>query len=1070
LDTTALGAPGTRARDRRRASVQDVTVLLFTHPGGPVAVQTLDALADQTRRPDRVVLTGLPAQDDEVAEVREHPLLATSGTELVVREPLTGPEEDEPPLARVVADATAELPVSADSWVWLLHDDSLPEPDALEHLVEATRRSSRVAVVGPKLVWADDPRRLLALGQSATRGGRPADTALPGQIDQGQFDERSDVLGVPLAGMLVRTEVLQELRGLEPAFGDGVEGLDLSWRSHLAGHRVVVAPAAVVRQGTNGLGTPCPLRSRRRLRQAALARDAWWIAPWRALGILLTSLLAGIGLLLVKRPREAGAEFADVSAVLAPWRGWGARWRFRSRRRVRRRDLHGLFAPATIGLRGTTDVVQDALTPGSAGARTNSGARETGPVDEDARSLDSPRPDHRRRWSWPLTVAVGLGTVAAVVRWRELWPGLTGRGYGVHGGDLSVVAADATGVWHAWWDGWRGAGLGQAVVAEPWLLPAAAATWLVEQLPWVDPGRSPAAVATTWLLFAVLPASVLSGYLASRAVLVSRPVRAVVGLVWAGLPPLTWAVADGRPGPAAAHVLMPLVAAGFLVSAGRGEGARRTAAAFATVLALVLLGMVTPALLLLSTGAGLLVLVLGPGWGRLRGLVLALLPWALLGPWVLVAWQDPRLLLGGPGATTTQGRVDPWQTLLLHPGGPQSPALWWTAPLLLLAVLGVLRTGSRGRRAALLVLGALIGLAAALAAPLARLGTVPTGHSDAGAVVTTWPGVFLSLAGACLLLAGGAAVDRVSDAGASRLGWRRPLVGVLGGVTAVAGLAVLVSSSWAGTGAALAVAGAPYPAVVAEQAGSGEAVRIIELVPAGEGLTYRLVGQEPDPWLRDRARELSPVTTSVAGDGRTHLDRTVGALVGRSLPRDVDGTDRAVHDGLHELAVGYVGLRAPDPQDPLVEVLDAVPGLTRLGTSQDVVLWRVTAAGAPDGLVSPSRVRLLDTAGQPLRTVPVTGPHASLAHTLDPPPADALLEVSAGAGWSEHAVVRLDGVAADPQQDRWPPRYAVPDGTRSVSVENPPAHPTWHLVTAVAAGLTAFLALPLGAGRRRRNQ
>ncbi|CAN5807495.1 hypothetical protein BH24ACT8_BH24ACT8_04380 [soil metagenome] len=146
-----------------------MTVLLFTHPGGPVAVQTLDALADQTRRPDRVVLTGLPAQDDEVAEVREHPLLATSGTELVVREPLTDPEEDEPPLARVVADATAELPVSADSWVWLLHDDSLPEPDALEHLVEATRRSSRVAVVGPKLVWADDPRRLLALGQSATR-------------------------------------------------------------------------------------------------------------------------------------------------------------------------------------------------------------------------------------------------------------------------------------------------------------------------------------------------------------------------------------------------------------------------------------------------------------------------------------------------------------------------------------------------------------------------------------------------------------------------------------------------------------------------------------------------------------------------------------------------------------------------------------------------------------------------------------------------------------------------------------------------------------------------------------
>lgn len=1069
------GPPAPRARDHRRAPVEAVTVVILTRPGGPVVSLLLDALAQQSRRPDGIVLTGLRPDDAEVVQAREHPLLA-AGMPLTVRGPLSHHPGRGPALGQVVADALTVLPAGAGDWAWLLYDDSHPEPSALEHLIEATRRTSGVGVVGPKLVELDDPRRLIAIGQTLSRGGRPADTALTGQIDQGQYDQRSDVLGVPVAGMFVRTEVLGGLGGFDPAFGDGVEGLDLSWRSHLAGHRVVVAPRAVLRQGRDGLGTVSPWRTRRRTRQVALARGSWWMSPLRACGILVTSLLAGLGLLLVKRPGAAAAELADLTAVLAPWRGWGARWRFRRHQRVGRRHLRGLFESSRGAWRGTTDLVHDALTPRAA-QRESRGAVETGPVADEVQSLDR-GPDGRAWWSWPLAAAVGLGLLAATVRWRELWPGLSGSSVGVAGGELSTPATGSAGLWHSWWDGWHGPGLGSAAPDEPWLLPMAGATWLVERLPWVSSTADPAALAATWWLFAAVPASVLTGYVAARVVLPSRGGRVLVGLVWAGLPPLSVAVSTGRLGPTVAHVLVPLVVAGFVVSAGRGEAARRTAATFATVLALGLTALFVPGLLLVSSVAGLLLLLLAPGWGRLRGLVLAVCPWLLLGPWLDTAWQDPRLLLGGAGATTTQGRVEAWQTLLLHPGGSPSPALWWTIPILALAVLASTRAGARGARASLALVGAVLGLAAALAASRVAVGTVPQGYSEAGALVTTWPGTYLSLAGACLLLAAAAGADRGGRAGRWAT-WRRPLLAVVAAVAAVSGTAILAWSTWTGTGPALQVAQPAHPAVVTEQAGGPEAIRLLELQPQADLVRYQLIGAEPGSWVRDRAREISPVTSAAPGPGEAQLEAVTRLLLGHQEVADPDeaagegtaetapGEPTTVQERLHDLAIGYVGLRVP-VEHALADELDAVPGLTRLGGSTELLMWRVAALGEGEDLHPPARVRVLDAEGSPLSAVPVTGPHAGVdPHRLTQVPAGATLVISQGGGWSEHVQVRIDGDELVAVPGPWPPSYEL-TGPGALQIDVLPEHRGRHLSTAVLAGVFAFLALPLGGRRRPR--
>src|SRR5690606_29901077 len=175
-------------------------------------------------------VTGLDPGGEEVSAARQHPLVAEGRVPLLARTPLSSTREEggEPALWRVLEDARESLPVHADHWLWVLHDDSVPEPDALEALVGAVRRSSRVGVVGPKLVRLDDPRLLVGVGHHLTVGGRAADTRQAALVDQGQLDLRQDVLGVPLAGSLVRSDVLADAGGLDSAFGsDGVAGLDV---------------------------------------------------------------------------------------------------------------------------------------------------------------------------------------------------------------------------------------------------------------------------------------------------------------------------------------------------------------------------------------------------------------------------------------------------------------------------------------------------------------------------------------------------------------------------------------------------------------------------------------------------------------------------------------------------------------------------------------------------------------------------------------------------------------------------------------------------------------------------
>lgn len=915
-----------------------------------------------------------------------------------------------------------------DALVWLLPVGSIPEPETLGRLLAAHRRSPSVGLVGPKHVDATNPRTLRSVGINTTRSGRVVEDPPLGEPDQGQYDLRRDVLAIPLAGMLATTDLLRQLGGWEPSFGDLGGDLDLGWRAQLAGRRVVVAPDARMRSiASVGLATATNGQRRRAARRVALARASWWSAPFLALWILVSSLAAGVGLLLLKRPHQAVSALADLGS-LDPVRGVTGRWRTRGHRVVRPRDISTLFVPATAIVRANLDRAHEAL-------MAPSGAVLEDPAESPGRSAVSRGALH------PGVLAVLATLVVVAAAGREIGGGLISRlGSGVTGGELLTTRATSSSLWHAAFDGWHGTGLGGDGPASPSLALLAIPTWVVEHLPGSGDLTSPAGAVVGALLVLALPLAALSAYVSARVLTSSRVVRAAAALAWATTGAAGASVAQGRLGAVVALILLPGVLAGVVLLA-RPSGT--ATGAFATALGAAVLGAFAPPLLALVVLVCLGVALFGKPGSRRLALVPAFLGPLILGPWLADVAADWTLAATGPGLSQWGGTsADPAALALLHPGGAGSVPWWVGAVVVAAGLAGILASTSVRSVSTGAAMIAVVSLAAVLGAPHLDLTSGSALTAGPMGPVTPWAGTFMLPLTLALLAS--------AVVGVGALAGRRRMSGVAVTALGVVGLVSAGALGWFGFGATLRTWSDPRPAVAVEQAAGELANRAVFVTPQASGAAYRIVGRETGSLARS-------VPQSVAND----------AVIARDISQLLDGTRVDSGPRLAQHAIGFIAVATTAGED-VSRRLDSAQGLSRLASRDGFDVWRIAALGnAANRPVSPTRLSLV-TDGDPT-LVTTTGEHGATDTTVTARRGD-VLTVAEPPEWAEHARVEIDGREVIAAIDGDTPTYALPVGKHTLTIDVLTEHAWWRALQGLALAIVAFLSVPFGtrASRRRR--
>ncbi len=129
-------------------------------------------------------------------------------------------------------------------YLLLLRDGVVLDPDALRALV-GDAVETEAGVVGPKLIDRDQHDHLADVGGTVDRLGVLTPAAMPGELDQSQYDSARDVFVAPIGAMLIRTDTFRSINGFDPIMNAGGAHVDLCWRVQMSARRVRVIPTAI---------------------------------------------------------------------------------------------------------------------------------------------------------------------------------------------------------------------------------------------------------------------------------------------------------------------------------------------------------------------------------------------------------------------------------------------------------------------------------------------------------------------------------------------------------------------------------------------------------------------------------------------------------------------------------------------------------------------------------------------------------------------------------------------------------------------------------------------------------
>lgn len=1035
---------------------------------------TVEAVSAQTHVPTHLVV--IDASDrgvinEESLPEHSHLYHARSAANL-------GRAIDEAFLSQALAPLLTQV-----RFLWILHADSTPEADCLEHLLAMADTGTTIGVIGPKLLDATGTRAL-AVGITATRGARRQETSLPDEIDQGQHDGRVDVLAVSTAGMLVSSELWRLSGGFDPILGPYGDGLEFGRRARRLGYRVVVCPKARVRHHRRSW------QDKQSMTQVLRARTYNWllaVPAWQLpIAMFLAWVSAPIRALVFAVAGQGNRAWSELLAGLfaltdSPHLFARRAWIHRHARAPRR---------AVAGLELPSKALRERRLELRKGVERLQGS-EVSPELAGAVRL------HRARSLVGVGVVAFLLTVVALLMSMPVLDGVAGAAWAQLPSSWQLL-------WDAAWTPWIPGADGAPGVSDPLVVILA-----FMSAPAALFGVSPYEFAP-WLLALAMPAAGLSAWALASTLTLRVGARAAAALLWSCLPMMTMSLSSGHLSAVLFHVCVPLTCAVWL----KALGIRFTRELAGELHAVIIpargrMRWWGPAALTLFVATGLtpgffmLALACAAGvflariFGRRRRqrlgrrassilpVALAFLPSFLL----VVPSTVDAVRRGGIGAflavmgpahpAQSSPTVAPWQLILGMPQGWEhaphnsSEGMLWallSAPALFLLVWALIRASrsayrwgqidasshEHGEAWRLWIPPVAIAAAGLFMCAAYGMTFIPVGVSEQGIVAHAWPAPALSCAALCLLVA-------ILSSTGKTVGERR-----LYQLVSVASIGALATSLAFMQGiVSLPVGERIYdsaeealPAASVHAQDSARSARVLHVDPSVTPLQVRLY-RGRGPVITDSSAYLRYAEVIEHGDRDSDpawRSLATSALTALTAP-DPQAIDSLAEHGIDAIVVASID---SENAAPVVRALDRAPGVERGAQTSAGVSWRIRPRGVVParamfigheqgttqkeaGALGAGQVQSLDSHGLTVTGYVHEGGRVHLAERA-----------------SEHWVLRANGEVIAPATHQWAQSWTIPGEASLVLTYDAPWMSVWKWLIIASIFLAALGSIPVG--------
>ena len=1016
---------------------QYVTAIVVTHDGVTWLSEVVASLSSQKLKPDQIIAVDNGSNDGSVK------FLTNAGIEVIKKSRSTG-------FGEAVATAVSKLPPAAtdsneQEWLWILHDDCAPDRYALAKLLDAVISRPQVGIAGPKILGWYDRKHILEAGISITENGTRWTGLEEREHDQGQHDEIKNVLAVSTAGMLIKRSLFEELGGFDPSLELFRDDIDLGWRAHIAGYSVICVGEAILYHAEASsserrsidvrdaiLHRPL-LLDRRNAAFVLLANSSWWILPWVAVQLLVTSIGRSVIYLLAKLPGYAADEIAAVGLLIFKPADLIKSRRYRKSSRVLTARVIKPFIPArSAQIRSILEKISSALLTAFKPNRQEEeisrpkNYSDIGVIDESFDEIDF-KPEKRFTKIRSLAKQPFLFGILVILIISTLY---SRNRFGLlSGGALPISTSSAKDLITSYANSWHLIGLGSSNAAPSWIP-------LIGFASLITAGNPQLLISITYFLIPVL--LYILFYRTARKYTLTTYSALFAAIIYSLSPVVLTAINQGRIGTIATAILLPPI---FTLLEKNKNLINLT---WRKIYSITLLAGIAAAFSPLFLSGWVLFQVLvfihlyvtttnwrANKWQEIvnnlnndefkKRFALLITPILINIPNSLNLILHPITYLREPGLSIPAG--DWSSTILFNPGGPSSPALYIFAPFFLYLLISLISSDQRKSAKVSIV-------AIAVAATLSSYFIDGNGSSSQ----RVWSGSLIIFAQILALLSIFAIGERIlPQLRSSNFGFKH----IASATTVVATIiSMVLITTWTTTVGANSLVKANQeeviPAFITDLASTNEKPKTLVIRKSTKQLQY-FVTRGEDLKLGDP--DIASKTPEQVHNSIVDLVNGIGANSSRIL-------------GFY--GIQYIFMKNPADAG-LVRTIDGIGGFTRSSATKDGVVWKVNNSLA--------RVTYLNNKG---KYFPLNLDESSIAYA----PGEGVIILAEK--FDKHWELLLEGKLIHAVENQYGlPEFKIPDKGNISLVHNGTSRRAWVSLQLIVIITVIILALP--SGRKRRE-